>query len=217
MVVQRTLTPPVGVRSSHPQPHRSSTAAAVFSFRGVAQLVARLVRDQEAVGSNPVTPTKKPFVPYPGTNGFFVLECRGFEQPVPAAAGRKSARWAVCEGAGESRHSDHKPVTKKMSQAYFFAVSLKNGDFANQFLDTVLQCCPTILGRFAHLDAHFSADFWNLAGEGAIFLRKSRINPAVFRMFSISSQPISCWLRGFFAFSAVFSLFSSFPFYTYLQ
>ena len=31
---------------------------------------------------------------------FFVLECRGFEQPAPAAAGRKSARWAVCEGAG---------------------------------------------------------------------------------------------------------------------
>ena len=28
-------------------------------FRGVAQLVARLVRDQEAVGSNPVTPTTK--------------------------------------------------------------------------------------------------------------------------------------------------------------
>ena len=27
--------------------------------RGVAQLVARLVRDQEAVGSNPVTPTSK--------------------------------------------------------------------------------------------------------------------------------------------------------------
>lgn len=29
-----------------------------FSLRGVAQLVARLVRDQEAVGSNPVTPTR---------------------------------------------------------------------------------------------------------------------------------------------------------------
>ena len=27
---------------------------------------------------------------------------RGLEQPVPAAAGRKSARRAVCEGAGES-------------------------------------------------------------------------------------------------------------------
>jgi len=73
-----------------------------------------------------------------------------------------------------------------MSQAFFFAVSSKIDDFANLFLDTVLQCCPTILGRFAHLDAHFSAAFWNLAGEGAIFLRKSRINPAVFRMFSIS-------------------------------
>ena len=98
----------------------------------------------------------------------------------------------------------HKPVTKKMSQAFFFAVSLKIGGFANLFLDTVLQCCPTILGRFAHLDAYFSADFWNLAGEGAIFLRKNRINPAVFRMFSISSQPISCWLRGFFVFSDSF-------------
>ena len=28
-------------------------------FRGVAQLVARLVRDQEVVGSNPVTPTRR--------------------------------------------------------------------------------------------------------------------------------------------------------------
>ena len=59
MVVQRTLTPPVGVRSSHPQPvYRSSNMLRVF-YRGVAQMVARLVRDQEAVGSNPVTPTKK--------------------------------------------------------------------------------------------------------------------------------------------------------------
>ena len=168
MVVQRTLTPPVGVRSSHPQPVRSRSTLLRFFITGCSAVGS-------ALGSGP--------------------RGRGFE----------------------SRHSDHKPVTKKMSQAYFFAVSLKNGDFANQFLDTVLQCCPTILGRFAHLDAHFSADFWNLAGEGAIFLRKSRINPAVFRMFSISSQPISCWLRGFFAFPVVFSLFSGFPFYTHLQ
>ena len=98
----------------------------------------------------------------------------------------------------------HKTVMKKMSQSFFFVVASKIGDFANQFLDTVLQCCPTILGRFAHLDAHFSADFWNLAGEGAIFLRKNRINPAVFRMFSISSQPIFCWLRGFFVFPGSF-------------
>ena len=30
-----------------------------FIFRGVAQLVARLVWDQDAAGSNPVTPTTK--------------------------------------------------------------------------------------------------------------------------------------------------------------
>jgi hypothetical protein len=50
----------------------------------------------------------------------------------------------------------------------------------------------------------FSATFWNLAGEWAIFLRKNRINPAIFRMFSISSQLISRWLRGFFIFSGSF-------------
>ena len=37
-------------------------------------------------------------------------------------------------------------------------------------------------------------------------MRKNRINPAVFRMFSISSQPISCWLRGFFTFFRQFSV-----------
>ena len=52
----------------------------------------------------------------------------------------------------------------------------------------------------------FPAAFWDLAGEGTIFLRKNRINPAVFRMFSISRSqfPIgrdffvfcSCWQNG---------------------
>ena len=49
----------------------------------------------------------------------------------------------------------HKTVMKKMSQSFFFAVSLKIGGFANQFLDTVLQCCPTIFGRFSHPDARY--------------------------------------------------------------
>ena len=98
----------------------------------------------------------------------------------------------------------HKPVTKKMSQAFFFAVSSKNGDFANRYLDAVLQCCPTILGRFSQLDAHFSCRFLEFGRGGGNFLRKNRINPAVYRMFSISSQPISCWLRGFFVFPGSF-------------
>ncbi len=59
MVVQRTLTPPVGVRFSHPQPLPAAAADGCRGnfFRGIAQLVARLVRDEEAVGSNPAAPT----------------------------------------------------------------------------------------------------------------------------------------------------------------
>ena len=96
----------------------------------------------------------------------------------------------------------HKTVMKKLSQSFFFVVASRIGDFANRFLDTVLQCCPTVLGRFSQLDAHSPCRFLDLAGEGAIFLRKNRINPAVFRMFSISSQPVGC--EEIFAFSGSF-------------
>ena len=62
----------------------------------------------------------------------------------------------------------------------------------------------------------FPAAFRNLAGEGAIFLRKDRINPAVFRMFSISPWSVfSADCGDFLLFLTVFSLFSGFPFYTY--
>ncbi|MDD7265200.1 MAG: hypothetical protein PUH36_03095, partial [Subdoligranulum sp.] len=97
-------------------------------------------------------------------------------------------------------------MTKKMSQAYFFAVSLKNGDFANQFLDTVLQCCPTILGLFAHLDAHFSADFWNLAGERAIFLRKKQNKSCCFQ--NVFNFPAANFLLA----AGIFCFFGSFQF-----
>ena len=111
----------------------------------------------------------------------------------------------------------HKPVTKKMSQAFFFAVSSKIGNFANQFLDTTLQCCPTVLGRFSQLDAHFPGRFLEFGRGGDNFFEKNRINPAAFRMFSISPWSVFCRLRGFFAFLTVFSLFSGFQFYTYGQ
>ena len=111
----------------------------------------------------------------------------------------------------------HKTVMKKISQSFFFVVSSKIGDSANRFLNTLLQCCPTILGRLSQLNAHFSCRLPEFGRGGGNFFEKNRINPAVFRTFSIPSQPISCWLRGFFVFPAVFSLFSSFPFYTYLQ
>ena len=155
MVVQRTLTPPVGVRSSHPQPVRSRSTLLRFFITGCSAVGS-------ALGSGP--------------------RGRGFE----------------------SRHSDHKPVTKKMSQAYFFAVSLKNGDFANQFLDTVLQCCPTILGRFAHLDAHFSCRFPEFGRGGGNFFEKKQNKSCCFQNVFNFPQPISCWLREFFVFPGSF-------------
>ena len=39
-----------------------------------------------------------------------------------------------------------------------------------------------------------------LPPDFAVFQRKFQLFSAVFRMFSISLQPISCWLWGFFVF-----------------
>ena len=61
-------------------------------------------------------------------------------------------------------------------------------DFWTRFYSVV----QSFQGGFPNLMPTFPAVFRNLAGEGAIFLRKNRINPAVFRMFSISC------LRGHF-------------------
>ena len=58
---------------------------------------------------------------------------------------------------------------KKDVAGFFFAVSSKIGNFANQFLDTTLQCCPTILGRFSQLDAHFSCRFLEFGRGGGQF------------------------------------------------
>ena len=62
-------------------------------FRGIAQLVARLVRDEEAVGSNPAAPTKKEPV-HIRVLVLFCL-CAGFEQGGSAQQIKQSAQWAV--------------------------------------------------------------------------------------------------------------------------
>ena len=89
-----------------------------------------------------------------------------------------------------------------MSQAFFFAVSSKIGDFANWFLDTVLQCCPTILGRFSQLNAHFSCRFLEF-GRGAFFWEKQNKSCCFQNVFNFP-QPISCWLRELFVFPGSF-------------
>ena len=75
----------------------------------------------------------------------------------------------------------HKTVMKKMSQSFFFAVSLKIGGFANRFLDTVLQCCPTILVRFSQLDAHFSCRFPEFGRGGGNFFEKKQNKSCCFQ------------------------------------
>ena len=57
---------------TRPQPNR------LRYFRGIAQLVARLVRDEEAVGSNPAAPTKKD--QYTFVYWSFLISAAGFEQ-----------------------------------------------------------------------------------------------------------------------------------------
>ena len=86
----------------------------------------------------------------------------------------------------------HKTVMKEMSQSFFFAVSLKIGDFANQFLDTVLQCCPTILVRFSQLDAHFSCLFPEFGRGGGIFFEKKQNKSCCFQ--NVFNFPVANFL-----------------------
>ena len=87
-----------------------------------------------------------------------------------------------------------------MSQAFFFAVPSKNGDFANRFLDAVLQCCPIISGRFSQLDAHFSCRFPEFGRGGGNFFEKKQNKSCCFQNvfhFLAANFPLAA---GFFRF-----------------
>ena len=75
----------------------------------------------------------------------------------------------------------HKTVITMLSQSFFFVVASKIGDFANQFLNTVLQCCPTVFGRFAHLDAHFFCRFLEFGRGGGNFFEKKQNKSCCFQ------------------------------------
>ena len=112
----------------------------------------------------------------------------------------------------------HKTVIKKISQSFFFVVSSKIDDFANRFLNTVLQCCPTIFGRFAHPEAHFLCHFLEFGrGVGNFFEKKQNKSCCFQNVFNFLAANFLLAAGIFRFFSTVFSLFSSFPFYTYLQ
>ena len=100
----------------------------------------------------------------------------------------------------------HKTVIKKMSQSFFLAVSSKIGDFANQFLDTVLQCCPTIFGRFAHPEAHFLCHFLEFGRGGGNFFEKKQNKSCCFQNVFNFLAANFLLAAGIFCFSRQFSV-----------
>ena len=95
----------------------------------------------------------------------------------------------------------HKTVIKKMSQSFFFVVASKIGGFANQFLDTVLQCCPTVFGRFAHPEAHFFCRFLEFGRGVGNFFEKKQNKSCCFQNvfnFPVANFPLAA---GIFRFS----------------
>ena len=101
----------------------------------------------------------------------------------------------------ESTSSHQKTVMKKMSQSFLFAISSKISDFANQFLNTVLQCCPTILVRFSQLDAHFPCHLLEFGRRGGNFFEKKQNKSCCF-------QNVFNFPAANFPLDAIFSFFA---------
>ena len=79
---------------TRPQPNR------LRYFRGIAQLVARLVRDEEAVGSNPAAPTKKN--QYTFVYWFFFVSARDLNRAAVRSTANKAIVW-LCLARGFHR------------------------------------------------------------------------------------------------------------------
>ena len=99
----------------------------------------------------------------------------------------------------------HKTVIK-MSQSFFFAVASKIGDFADRFLNMVLQCCPTIFGRFANPNAHFFCCFPEFCRGGGNCFEKKQNKSCCFQNvfnFPAANFPLAA---GIFCFPRQFSV-----------
>ncbi len=112
----------------------------------------------------------------------------------------------------------HKTVMKKMSQPFLFVVASKIGDFANRFLNTVLQCCPTIFGWFAQLDDHFSCRFPNYGRGGGNFFEKKQNKSCCFQNVFNFLAANFLLAAGIFCFSDSFQFLFEFSiFYLYIK
>ena len=101
-----------------------------------------------------------------------------------------------------------------MSQAFLFAVSLKIGGFDSLFLDTVLQCCPTILGGFPTLMPTFLPISGIWQGRGQFFEKKQNKSCCFQNVFNflaanfLLAAGIFCFFRQF---SFCFQVFHFIP------
>ena len=93
-------------------------------FRGIAQLVARLVRDEEAVGSNPAAPTKKN--QYTFVYWFFFVSARDLNRAAVRSTANKAIVW-LCLARGFHRLGMSNRVHAANTFMYwFFFVSARD-------------------------------------------------------------------------------------------
>jgi hypothetical protein len=93
-------------------------------FRGIAQLVARLVRDEEAVGSNPAAPTKKN--QYTFVYWFFFVSVRDLNRAAVRSTANKAILW-LCLARGFHRLGMSNRVHAANTFVYwFFFVSVRD-------------------------------------------------------------------------------------------
>ena len=86
-------------------------------FRGIAQLVARLVRDEEAVGSNPAAPTKKN--QYTFVYWFFFVSARDLNRAAVRSTANKAIVW-LCLARGFHRLGMSNRVHAANTFVYWF-------------------------------------------------------------------------------------------------
>ena len=84
---------------------------------------------------------------------------------------------------------DEKDVT-----VFFLCCIVENQRFRQPILNTVLQCCPTILVRFSQLDAHFSCRFPEFGRGGGNFFEKKQNKSCCFQNvfnFPVANFPLA--------------------------
>ncbi|MBS6538980.1 MAG: hypothetical protein KH331_06395 [Subdoligranulum variabile] len=86
---------------------------------------------------------------------------------------KKSLDISSASRYNNTRRQGHGPRRKEYADVAELADALDSGSSSLRFLNTVLQCCPTIFGRFAHPEAHFLCHFLEFGrGVGNFFEKK---------------------------------------------